>query len=183
MQIQIAAGISLSLSLSLSFAIMSLNCLSWRPRRRWRDTEERRASFDRVRPNSETRYTVDPESVGVSFYCFTSTEARRPWTAARTTDSSYRMSLSKAVPRSVRHCAATTAPRSCCPNCYAERQSQVKTMSAVGKQLKQKKSNSLYPSTTCKSSFFWASFFVRVQLTSLALDLAWTLAAAAVDFV
>ena len=44
---------------------------------------------------------------------------------------------------SVRHCAETTVPRNCCPNCYAE-QSHVDNVrsSAVGKQLKQLKSNS-----------------------------------------
>ena len=50
--------------------------------------------------------------------------------------------LIKAV--SVRHCAATTAPRNCCPNCYAEQSHKDNVRSsAVGKQLKQKKSNSL----------------------------------------
>ena len=41
---------------------------------------------------------------------------------------------------SVRHCAATTAPRNCCPNCYAEQSHKDNVRSsAVGKQLKQKK--------------------------------------------
>ena len=45
---------------------------------------------------------------------------------------------------SVRHCAATTAPRNCCRNCYAEQSHKDNVRSsAVGKQLKQKKSNSL----------------------------------------
>ena len=45
---------------------------------------------------------------------------------------------------SVWHCAATTAPRSYCPNSYAEQNHKDNVRSsAVGKQLKQKKSNSL----------------------------------------
>ena len=44
---------------------------------------------------------------------------------------------------SVRHCAATTAPCNCWPNCYAEQSHKDNVRSsAVGKQLKQKKSNS-----------------------------------------
>ena len=72
---------------------------------------------------------------------------------------------------SVRHCAATTALRNCCPNCYAEQihKDNVRS-SAVGKQLKQKKSSSLsflaqHPLPAL--DLFWASFFLRVQLTSL----------------
>ena len=45
---------------------------------------------------------------------------------------------------SVWHCAVTTTPRNCCPNCYAEQSHKDNVRrSAVGKQLKQKKSNSL----------------------------------------
>ena len=42
--------------------------------------------------------------------------------------------------------------------------------SAVGKQLKQKKSNSLAQLHVPALGLFWASFFVRVQLTSLLLS-------------
>ena len=69
---------------------------------------------------------------------------------------------------SVRHCAATTAPRNCCPNCYAEQSHKDDVpSSAVGKQLKQKKSNSLVQLHLPALDLFWANFFVRVQLTSL----------------
>ena len=75
---------------------------------------------------------------------------------------------------SVRHCAATTAPRNCCPNCYAEQSHKDNVRSsAVGKQLKQKKSNALSLSLSLALhhlpalDLFWASFFLRVQLTSL----------------
>ena len=71
---------------------------------------------------------------------------------------------------SVRHCAATTAPRNCCPNCYAEQSHKDNVRSsAVGKQLKQKKSNSPAQHHLPALDLFWASFFVRVQLTSLLL--------------
>ena len=107
----------------------------------------------------------------MSSCCLTSTEARRPirdgdeWEkgdrrvkpAARTTVS-------------VRHCAATTAPR--CPNCYAEQSHKDNVRSfAAGKQLKQKKPNSLSVAQHHLPALdlFWASFFVRVQLTSLFL--------------
>ena len=77
---------------------------------------------------------------------------RLPWTAARTTEVS-----------GVRHCAATTAPRDCCPNCYAEQSHRDNVRSsAVGKQLRQK-SNSHFPAL----DLFWVCVFVRVQLTSL----------------
>ena len=123
----------------------------------------------------------------IDFCCLTSTEARRPirdgdewekgdrrvkprnrrqpgrprlpWTAARTTVS-------------VRHCPATTAPRNCCPNCYAKQSHKDNVRSsAVGKQLKRKKSNSLSLAQhhLPPLGLFWASFFVRVQLTSLLL--------------
>ena len=70
---------------------------------------------------------------------------------------------------SVWHCAATTTPLSCCPNCYAELSHKDNVCSsAVGKQMKQKKSNSLaeHHLLLLISS---ESFFVRVQLTSLLL--------------
>ena len=66
---------------------------------------------------------------------------------------------------SARHCAVTTAPSNCCPNCYAEQSHKDNIRSsAVGKQLKQK-SNSHFPAL----DLFWANFFLRVQLTSLLL--------------
>ena len=72
---------------------------------------------------------------------------------------------------SVQHCAATTAPRNCCPNCYAEQSHKDNIHSStVGKQLKQKKSNSPAQHHLPALDLFWASsFFVRVQLTSLLL--------------
>ena len=80
---------------------------------------------------------------------------------------------------SVRHCAATTAPRISCPNCYAEQSHKDNVRSsAVGKQLKQKKYNSLSLSLAQHRllvlDLFWANFFVRVQLTSLLLISHWT---------
>ena len=66
---------------------------------------------------------------------------------------------------SVWHCTATTAPCNCCPNCYAH---NVRS-SAAWKQLKQKKSNSQAQHHLSALDLFWASFFVRVQLTSLVL--------------
>ena len=75
---------------------------------------------------------------------------------------------------SARPCAATTAPRNCCPNSYAEQSHKDNVRSsAAGKQLKQKKSNSLSLAQhhLPPLDLFWASFFVRVQLTSLLLIL------------
>ena len=87
---------------------------------------------------------------------------RLPWTAARTTK------CHKAV--SVRHCAATTAPRNCCSNCYAEQSHKdIVRSSAVGKQLKQKSNSlSIAQHHLPPLDLFWASF-LRVQLTSLLL--------------
>ena len=62
-----------------------------------------------------------------------------------------------------RHCAATTAPRSCCSNCYAEQSHKDSfRSSAVGKQLKQKKSNSLSLAQHHLPALdlFWANFFL-----------------------
>jgi len=76
---------------------------------------------------------------------------------------------------SVEHCAATTALRNfCCPNFYAEQSHKDNVRSsAVGKQLKRKKSNSLSLSLAQHHlpalDLFWATFFVRVQLTSFLL--------------
>ena len=71
---------------------------------------------------------------------------------------------------SVRHCAVTTAPYSCCPNCYAGQSHKDNVRSSAdGKRLKQKKSNSLAQLHLPALGLFWASFFVRIQLTSLFL--------------
>ena len=99
----------------------------------------------------------------IDFSCLTSAEARRPIRDGDEGKRGQKSETSKQAParkteaavdrrqnnRMLRqcpspHCAATTAPRNCCPaeqshNDYAR-------SSAVGKQLKQKKSNS--PSTT-----------------------------------
>ena len=126
----------------------------------------------------------------VSFCCLTSTEASRPitgtgksgergteeWnlqTGANPEDRGCRgppPEQQDVKAASVRHCAATTAPRNCCPNCYAEQSHKDNVRSsAVGKQLKQKKSNSLAEHHLPDLDLFWASFFVRVKLTSLLL--------------
>ena len=87
---------------------------------------------------------------------------RLPWTAAGTTGC-----LGSVRPR-----AATTAPSNCCPNCYAKQSHKDNVRSsAVGKQLKQKKSSSLSVAQHHLPvlDLFWASFSLRVQLTSLLL--------------
>ena len=72
--------------------------------------------------------------------------------------------------QSVRHRVATTAPRNCCPDCYAEQSHKDSVRSsAVGKQPKQNKSNSPAENHLPALDLFWASFFVRVQVTSLLL--------------
>ena len=59
---------------------------------------------------------------------------------------------------SVRHCTATSAPRNYCPNCYAEQSHKDNVYSsAVGKQLKQKKSNSQAQHHLPALDLFWAS--------------------------
>ena len=59
---------------------------------------------------------------------------------------------------SARHCAATSVPRTCCPNRYAEQSHKDNVRSsAAGKQLKHKK------------------FSSQAQLHLPPLDLAWTL--------
>ena len=91
---------------------------------------------------------------------------RLPWTAARTTKIMLRQS-------SVRHCAATTAPPSCCPNCYAEHSHKDSVnSSAVGKQMKRKKSNSQAQLHLPALDLFWAN--LRVQHHLPPLDLSWT---------
>ena len=73
---------------------------------------------------------------------------------------------------SARHRAATTTPHNCCPNSYAEQSHKDNVRSStVGKQLKQKKSNSLAQHHLPALDLFWASFFMRVQLISLLLIL------------
>ena len=140
---------------------------------------------------SHLTHDVRTVLVKCEFCCLTSTEARRPvrdgdewergteeWnleTGANPEDQGCHgpppeQQNVKAV--SARHCAATTAPRSCCPNCYAEQSHKNNVRSsAVGKQLKQKKSNSLCLAQHHLPALdlFWASFFLRVQLTSLLL--------------
>ena len=94
--------------------------------------------------------------------CLTSTEARRPirdgdeWEKggqkSETSKQAPTRKTKVAVDRrqnenvkavSIRSCAVTTAPRNCCPKCYAEQSHKDNVRSsAVGKQLKQKKSNS-----------------------------------------
>ena len=62
---------------------------------------------------------------------------------------------------SVRHCATTTAPRNCCPNCYVEQSHEDNARSsAVGKHPKQKKSNSfsLAQLHLPALALFWAGF-------------------------
>ena len=64
----------------------------------------------------------------------------------------------------------TTAPRNCCPNCYAEQSHKDDVRSsAVGKQLKQKKCNSQAQFHLPALDLFWANFFEQVQFTSLLL--------------
>ena len=73
---------------------------------------------------------------------------------------------------SIWHCTATTTPHNCCPNWYAEQSHKDGVHSStVGKQQKQKKSNSLSLAQHHLPALdlFWDSFFVRVQLTSLLL--------------
>ena len=119
--------------------------------------------------------------------CLTSTEARRPirdewerrteeWnleTGANPEDQGCRgppPEQQDVTAVSVRHCAATTAPRNCCPNCYAEQSHKDNVRSfAVVKQLKQEKSNSVAQHHLPALDLFWASFFLTVQLTSFLL--------------
>ena len=71
---------------------------------------------------------------------------------------------------SVWQCAVTTAPRNCYPSCYAEQSYKDNVRSsAVGEQLKQKKSNFQAQHHLPVLDLFWDNFFVRVQLTSLLL--------------
>ena len=82
--------------------------------------------------------------------------------------------LIKAV--SVRHCAATTAPRSCCPNCYAEQSHRDNVRSsAAGKQLKQKKSISPAQHHLPALDLFWAKLLRESPAHLPPLDLTWTL--------
>ena len=64
---------------------------------------------------------------------------------------------------SIQHCAATIAPRNCCPKCYAEQSKSWETTEAKEVQL------SLAQQHPPALGLFWASFFLRVQHTSLLL--------------
>ena len=127
---------------------MLLNVTSTEARRPIRDGHEWDWGDRRVRPRNR-RQPGRP---------------RLPWTAARTKDcyGSVRPALRSDY----------TGPRNCCPNCYAEQSHKDSVRSsAVGKQLMQKKSNSLSVAQHHLPALdlFWASFFMRVQLTSLLL--------------
>ena len=102
------------------------------------------------------------------FCCLTSTEARRPirdgdeWEKGdRRVKPPNRRQPGR--PRLPSTAARTTAPRNRCPICYAEQSHKDNVRSsAVGKQLKQKKS---YPLSIAQChlpalDLFWASFFV-----------------------
>ena len=57
---------------------------------------------------------------------------------------------------SVWHCAATTAPLSCCPSCYAKLSHKDNVCSStIGKQMKQKKSSSLAKHHLPALDLFW----------------------------
>ena len=88
---------------------------------------------------------------------------RLPWIAARTMG---------CLAVSVRHCSATTAPPSCCHNyCAGQSLKDSVRSSAVGKQLKRKKSNFQAQHHLPALDPFWASIFVSFffQPTSLLL--------------
>ena len=117
-------------------------------------------------------------------YCLTPTEASRPirdgdelekpGTGANPEDQGCHgpppeQQNVKAV--AVRHCAATTAPRNYCPNCYAEQSHNVRSF-AVEKRLKQKKSKPLAQQHLLALYLFWANLWVQHHLPPL--DLAWT---------
>ena len=116
--------------------------------------------------------------------CLKSTEANRPirggdeweirteewiktsrqaptWKTKNAVDRHQNNKMLKAV--SVRHCAATTAPRNCCPNYYSEQSHKDNVRSSAdAKQLKQKKSNS-------QARLHLPALDLRVQLTFLLL--------------
>ena len=92
---------------------------------------------------------------------------RLPWTAAGTTKINVKAVFAW-------HGAATTVPRcNCCPNCYAEQSHKDNVRSSVvGKQLKQKKSNTQAQLHLPALDLFWASLWVQHHLSPL--DFAWT---------
>ena len=130
-------------------------------------------------------FTADPDARRsgclcecVSFCCLTSTEARSPirdgdeWEKGdrrvkpRNRRQPRRLQGCRGPPPeqqnvkavSVRRCTATTAPRNCCPNCYAEQSHKDNVRSsAVGKQLKRKKSNSQDQLHLPALDLFWAN--------------------------
>ena len=142
------------------------------------DQCESMVQYEYIFTSTETRRLVRTDSPGrpprlshsswtmglnMSFWCLTSTEARRPirdgdewergieeWnleTGANPEGQGCRgppPEQQDVKAASVLHCAATTVPRNCCTNCYAEQSHRDNVRSsAVGKQLKQEKSNSL----------------------------------------
>ena len=144
---------------------------------------------------SECKWQLVPHrDGGWVLCCLTSTEARRPIRDGDDWEKGGQKSeTSKQAPtrkteaavdhrqnnRMLRQCssgiAATTAPRSCCPNCYAEQSHRDNVRSsAVGKQLKQKKPNSQAQIHLSALDLVWANF--RESPTHLPpLDLTWTL--------
>ena len=71
---------------------------------------------------------------------------------------------------SAQHCTATTVPCNCCPNCYAEQSHRDNVCSStVGKQLKQKKSNSQAQLSLPALDLFWADLWVQLHLPPLGL--------------
>ena len=110
-------------------------------------------------------------------------KTKMPWTATRTTTKMLRQCP-------LRHCAATSVLRSCCPNCCVEQSHKDNVRSsAAEKRLRQKKSNfqaqlhlpaRISSGLTCGSSIpslllispgpaKVSNFFLRVQLTSFLL--------------
>ena len=69
---------------------------------------------------------------------------------------------------SVRHCAATTAPRNGCPNCYAEQNHKDSARRWYRTEAKEVSPLSLAQHHLPPLDLFWASF-LRVQLTSFLL--------------
>ena len=70
---------------------------------------------------------------------------------------------------SIWHCAATTTPHICCPNCYAEQQSHKENVALLLGNMQKSRTLSLAQHYLPALDLFWASFFVRVQPTSVLL--------------
>ena len=74
---------------------------------------------------------------------------------------------------SVLHCAAITAPCNCCSNCCAEQSHKDNVHSSIAGETTEAKEVQLSLSIAQHHlpalDLFWASFFMRVQLTSLLL--------------